>query len=57
VVNGKKIINYIKIMAKKMNAFMQAKEVARKGNKPSFSYKGNTYVQKKVGSLTIYKKK
>ena len=42
---------------RKMNAFMKAKEKARKGNKPSFSYKGNTYVRKKVGKLTIYKKK
>lgn len=40
-----------------MNAFMQAKEAARKSNAPSFTYKGNTYVRTKVGALTTYKKK
>ena len=40
----------------KLNEFMQAKEAARKSNKPSFTYKGNTYVQIKTGGLTTYKK-
>jgi hypothetical protein len=44
-------------MARKLNAFMQAKEAARKSNAPSFTYNGNTYVRTKVGALTIYKKK
>jgi len=44
-------------MAKKLNAFMMAKERARKSGAPSFQYKGNTYVRTKVGALTTYKKK
>jgi len=46
-------------MAKrKMNAFMQAKEKARKSGAKSFSYKGSTYVASKTKTgMTIYKKR
>ena len=46
-------------MAKrKMNAYMKAKEKARKSGKKSFSYKGKTYVGKKTKTgMMIYKKK
>tara|TARA_R100000908_G_C3755948_1_gene150533 strand:+ start:3872 stop:4015 length:144 start_codon:yes stop_codon:yes gene_type:complete len=47
-------------MAKKraMNAYMKAKEKARKAGKKSFSYKGSTYVGKKTKTgMMIYKKK
>jgi|TARA_R110000787_G_C13331208_1_gene437375 hypothetical protein len=47
-------------MAKKrpMNAYMKAKETARKGGKQSFSYNGNTYVASKTKTgMMIYKKK
>tara|TARA_R110000751_G_scaffold70573_3_gene143134 strand:+ start:1318 stop:1458 length:141 start_codon:yes stop_codon:yes gene_type:complete len=43
---------------RKMNAYMVAKEKARKGNKSSFSYKGATYVKGKTKTgMIIYKKK
>ena len=43
---------------KKMNAFMVAKEKARKGKKKSFSYKGVTYVAGKTKTgMVIYKRK
>ena len=47
-------------MAKKrtMNAYMKAKEKARKSGKKSFSYNGKTYVAKKTKTgMMIYKKK
>jgi len=46
-------------MAKrKMNAYMKAKEKARKSGKKSFSYNGKTYVGKKTKTgMMIYKKK
>jgi len=47
-------------MAKKrpMNAYMKAKETARKSGKKSFSYKGSTYVASKTKTgMMIYKKK
>jgi hypothetical protein len=43
---------------RKMNAFMVAKEKARKGKKKSFSYKGVTYVAGKTKTgMVIYKRK
>ena len=43
---------------RKMNAFMSAKERARKSGKKSFSYNGKTYVAKKTKTgLMIYKRK
>tara|TARA_Y100000389_G_scaffold113651_1_gene110761 strand:- start:4117 stop:4254 length:138 start_codon:yes stop_codon:yes gene_type:complete len=45
-------------MAKKMNAYMVAKEKARKSGKSSFTYNGNTYVGKKTKTgMMVYKKK
>ena len=47
-------------MAKKrtMNAYMKAKEKARKAGKKSFSYNGSTYVASKTKTgMMIYKKK
>ena len=42
----------------KLNAYMVAKEKARKGNKKSFSYKGVTYTQAKTKTgMVIYKRK
>lgn len=43
-------------MAKKMNAFMKAKEKARKSGASSFSYKGKTYKKSKTKTgMVIYK--
>ena len=43
---------------RKMNAYMIAKERARKAGKKSFSYNGKTYVGKKTKTgMMIYKKK
>ncbi len=43
---------------RKMNAFMIAKERARKAGKKSFSYNGKTYVARKTKTgMMIYKKK
>ena len=45
-------------MAKKMNAFMKAKEKARKSGASTFSYNGNTYKKTKTKTgMVIYKKK
>ena len=42
----------------KMNAYMIAKEKARKGNKKSFTYNGVTYTQAKTKTgMVIYKRK
>ena len=43
---------------RKMNAYMVAKERARKSGKKSFSYNGSTYVASKTKTgMMIYKKK
>ncbi len=43
---------------RKMNAYMVAKERARKSGKKSFSYNGSTYVGKKTKTgMMVYKKK
>ena len=45
-------------MAKKMNAFMKAKEKARKSGKKTFSYNGKTQVGKKTNTgMMVYKKR
>jgi len=45
-------------MAKKLNAYMVAKNKAYKSGAKSFVYKGTTYTQAKTKSgMTIYKKK
>jgi len=46
-------------MAKrKMNAFMQAKEKARKSGASSFTYNGKTYTRSKTKTgMVIYKKR
>ena len=43
---------------RKMNAFMIAKEKARKGGADSFSYKGKTYKKKKLKTgMVVYSAK
>lgn len=43
-------------MAKKMNAYMQAVQKARKSGAKSFSYNGKTYQAKKTKTgMTVYK--
>ena len=43
---------------RKMNAFMVAKEKARKGGAESFSYKGKTYRKKKLKTgMVVYSAK
>ena len=43
---------------RKMNAYMVAKEKARKGGAASFSYKGKTYHRKKLKTgMVVYSSK
>jgi len=58
VVGGRRKKRKKSMGKRKMNAYMVAKEKARKGGAASFEYKGKTYYKKKTKTgMVIYSKK